>query len=104
MDDTDRPALDLLDLTIESGSKSDTVTVPVALFELLAEDDASAPTVAGDIVLLSCAQRVHAAVHHSEGDVTDRLRATERRTMELFEDRFGTSFVEATGHSTQTTE
>lgn len=99
-------AVETMEFAIEADGERDTVTVPRGLVDLLTEDGdrgaSRAPVVAGDIVLLSCAQRVHAVVTHSEGEVTDELLAIEARTMALFEDRFGRTFEEATGLGRET--
>lgn len=86
-------------ITIESPDGDDEIELPAQLLELLAEGDESPAEVVGDLTLLSCAQRIHATVHHAEGEVSDELEALEARTLELFEERFGVSFAEATGHS-----
>lgn len=93
-------ASDTVTLTIEApDGTSDEVTLPGRLLEMLADSDTeTAPEVAGDLVLFSCAQRIHATVHHSEGESDRELEAVERTTMDLFEDRFGVGFGEATGH------
>jgi hypothetical protein len=85
-------------LTIDAGDEQDEVTLPRRLVEMLAEEGQSIPDVAGDLVLFSCAQRVHATVHHTDGETEPALEDVEETTMELFEDRFGMSFGEATGH------
>ena len=41
---------------------------------------------------------IHATVHHAEGGDTDRYRDIEEATMELFEERFGATYGELTGH------
>lgn len=86
--------------TIEGDDGStDEVAVPEALLEMLAEGDEPAAEIIGDLALFSCAQRVHGTVHHAEGEPDDDLVAVEQETMELFEERFGASFSELTGHS-----
>lgn len=86
-------------ITIEGPDGDDELELPAQLLELLAEGDESSAEVVGDLTLLSCAQRIHATVHHAEGEVSDELEALEARTLELFEERFGVSFAEATGHN-----
>jgi hypothetical protein len=85
-------------LQSEDGA-ADELQVPTALLDMLAEGDETAPEVVGDIAMFGFAQRVHSAVHHSEGGVDEELEAAEERTLELFEERFGRSFAELTGHS-----
>lgn len=90
---------DTTELTIDGPDGSDTLTVPDGLVDLLSEADESAAEVVGDLALFGMAQRVHAAVHHAEGDVDEALEAAEGTTMSLFEERFGVTYGEATGHS-----
>jgi hypothetical protein len=87
-------------VTLESGDgASDELELPTALLDMLAEGDETAPEVVGDIAMLGFAQRIHAAVAHSEGDVDEETEAVEQQTLELFEARFGRTFAELTGHS-----
>ncbi|MFC6717737.1 hypothetical protein ACFQGT_08860 [Natrialbaceae archaeon GCM10025810] len=84
--------------TIEAeDGDDDEVTVPSELVDLVADGDQSRAETVGDIVLLSFASRAHHVVHHGDGADAD-LEAQEARTMELFEERFGMTFGEATGH------
>ncbi|RQH01357.1 DUF7545 family protein [Natrarchaeobius oligotrophus] len=80
----------------ENGAADD-VTVPAGLVDLLAEGDQTEAETVGDIVLLSLASRAHHLVHHDHGADED-LEAQEARVMDLFEERFGITFGEATGH------
>ena len=85
-------------LSIEGDAETDEVTLPVEMLDLLREADESDAEVVGDLALFSCAQRIHATVHHAEGGDTERYRASEERTMALFEERFGATYGELTGH------
>jgi len=86
-------------VTVEGPDGADEVVLPSGLMSMLAEDGESAAEVVGDLALFSCAQRIHATVHHAEGEPSEELQAIEAQTMELFEDRFGMTYGEATGHS-----
>ncbi|NKE34767.1 hypothetical protein GWG54_02845 [Natronococcus sp. JC468] len=90
--------VDTITLTISTDDgATDEVTLPAGLVDLLAEGDQDSAETVGDIALLSFASRAHHFVHHGEG--TDpELEAQEERIMELFEERFGQTFAEATGH------
>lgn len=92
-------AEDTTELTIDGPDGSDTLTIPDGLVDLLREDEEPAAAIVGDVALFGLAQRVHAAVHHAEGDVNEELEAAEETTMSLFEERFGVTYGEATGHS-----
>lgn len=85
-------------ITIEGPDDEDEVTLPSEMLDLMREDDESDAAIVGDLALFSCAQRIHATVHHAEGGDTDEYREIESLTMELFEDRFGASYAELTGH------
>ena len=89
---------DAVTLTIDGPGGEDEVTLPAPLLEMLAEGDESAAEVVGDLAMFGCAQRIHATAHHSEGDVDEELEAIEGTTMDLFEERFGASYGELTGH------
>lgn len=85
-------------VTIEAGEHSDELTVPVALTDALGEDDESTAEVITNLALLGLAQQAHGIVHHTHGEVGDDLEAAEEVTLEQFEQRFGQSFGEMTGH------
>lgn len=78
---------------------TDEISVPAPLLELLADGDESPAETLGDLAVLSCAQQVHAISHHSQGESDEGIEAIEEETMALFEERFGASFAEMTGHS-----
>ncbi|MEF8789581.1 MAG: hypothetical protein V5A61_05605 [Haloarculaceae archaeon] len=91
---------DTVTLTVESEEGSDEVTLPAELIDLLKEESEETPAeVVGDLAMMGCAQRIHATVHHSQGDVDPTIERLEELTMELFEERFGASYGEMTGHS-----
>jgi hypothetical protein len=86
-------------LTLSDGDDSEDVKVPTALVDHLTEGDESAADVVADIAMLGLAQQAHGAVHHAQGDPSEELEAAEAQTMERFEERFGQTFGEMTGHS-----
>lgn len=90
---------DTVTLRIDGDGDKDEVTLPTEMLDLMREGDESDAEIVGDLALFSCAQRIHATVHHADGGDTERYRAIEELTMELFEDRFGASYAELTGHS-----
>ena len=86
--------------TIEGpDGETDTVELPEGLVDVLSEQGETKTEVVADITLLSFVQRAHAVVHHSEGDVPGDLAEINDKAEELFEERFGVSFAEATGHN-----
>lgn len=84
---------------IEAGSDSDVVTVPESALEALAEDEDTPAQVAGDLVMLGLAQQLHTAVHHGGGDLDEQIEEAEAELMDDFEERFGVTYGEMTGHS-----
>lgn len=90
--------VDTITLSITADDDTtDEVTIPAGLVDLVAEGDQTTAETVGDITLLSFASRAHHIVHH--GDQADEeLEAQEERIMDLFEERFGVTFGEATGH------
>ena len=84
---------------IETDDSSDELEVPARVLELLSEEGDEPAGVVGDLVMLGVAQQAHGIVHHAQGEVDDDLQAAEQRTMELFEERFGQSYAEVTGHN-----
>ncbi|MFC4245601.1 hypothetical protein ACFOZ7_01040 [Natribaculum luteum] len=90
--------VETITFTIESeNGDEDDVTLPAGLVELVAEGGQSPTETVGDIALLSFASRAHHIVHHGE-EADAELEAQEARVMDLFEERFGVTFGEATGH------
>ncbi|PSQ07216.1 hypothetical protein BRC95_04750 [Halobacteriales archaeon QS_5_68_33] len=90
---------DIVTVTLESEDGAvDGLAVPTALLDMLAEGDETAPEVVGDIAMFGFAQRIHGAVAHGQGEPSAELEEVESRTLELFEERFGRSFAELTGH------
>mgnify|MGYP006876407773 CR=1 FL=1 len=85
-------------LHIDGEDGEDDVTLPKEMLDLMRETDESDAEIVGDLALFSCAQRIHATVHHAEGGDTERYQAIDEETMELFEERFGASYAELTGH------
>ncbi|MFD1562711.1 hypothetical protein ACFR99_03980 [Haloarchaeobius amylolyticus] len=93
---TDEVQTTTFSISSDDGATDD-VTVPTGLVDLVAEGDQSDAETVGDLVLLSFASRAHHIVHHGE-DAGEALQAQESEVMDLFEERFGVTFGEATGH------
>lgn len=88
---------DTLTLTIDAPDTTDELVVPTRLLELVAKGAESAPEVVGDTAMITLANQIHHTVAHTEG-TSEGLEDVEAHTMELFEERFGESFAEMTGH------
>ncbi|WP_232685831.1 DUF7545 family protein [Halobacterium zhouii] len=86
--------------TIEDADgNTDELTLPAELVEVFSEeDDESDAQVVGDISLMAFTQRAHMLVAHGEEEPSKELEEIEAATMERFEERFGMTFGEATGH------
>ncbi|QGA82815.1 hypothetical protein [Halomicrobium sp. LC1Hm] len=89
---------DTVTVTLEAGEERDELTVPTALVDMLREGDESDPEVVGDIAMFGMAQRIHGAVHHGQGEPDAEIASVNETAMELFEERFGATFSELTGH------
>lgn len=89
---------DTVTLHIEGPTDEDDVTLPTKMLDLMREEGESDAEIVGDLALFSCAQRIHATVHHAEGGDTEEFKQIEEETMDLFEERFGASYAELTGH------
>lgn len=85
-------------ISIDTDDDADELTVPAGLLDLIRDGEQGDAAVVGDVALLSFASRTHHLVHHGDGDPDDEILAIEETTMDAFEDRFGMSFEEATGH------
>jgi hypothetical protein len=92
-------ASETITVTLESGDATDELEVPATLVDLLSEGEETATTVVGDLAMLGLAQQAHGIVHHSQGDVSEDIEAAEELTLDLFEERFGQTYGEVTGHS-----
>ncbi len=86
--------------TIEGpDDNSDEVELPPGLIDLLREEGESREAVIGDMAVVSFVQQAHAAVHHTQGEPDEEVAAIEEKARELFEERIGITFEQATGHS-----
>jgi hypothetical protein len=78
--------------------ETDELTLPRDLLTLVDEGGQTDAEIVADVAMLSFASRVHHLVAHSEGEPDEDIQAIEEETMGQFEDRFGMTFGEATGH------
>jgi len=84
---------------IETDDGEDELTVPLGVVDMLSEPDEGPSEVVADLAMLGLAQQAHGLVHHSQEDVDEAVEKAEQLTMELFEERFGKTYGEMTGHS-----
>jgi hypothetical protein len=92
-------ANETVSVTLETDDEMDEIEVPTTLVEMLGEGNESVPTVVGDLAILGLAQQAHGVVHHGQGETPPELEEAEQLMMELFEERFGQTYGEVTGHS-----
>lgn len=85
-------------ITLESDDGRDELDIPAAILDLLREGEESDAEIVGDIAMFGLAQRIHGAVHHGQGEADEELQRVEQATLDRFEERFGASFGELTGH------
>lgn len=85
-------------ITIAGPDSENEIALPESLFDVLSNEDETAAEMVSDILVLSCAQRIHALVHHGEEEIDEDLSPVEDRMMTLFEEHFGVTFSQATGH------
>lgn len=91
---------DNLSVTVAIGDDSDAVELPTDLVDLFREDPAETDAeIVADVLVMSFAERMHAIVHHGQGQGDGSLEELEAAMMDEFENRFGMTFDEATGHS-----
>ncbi len=78
--------------------ETDEIELPAGLVDLFAEEGDTRAEIVADVGLMAFVQRAHSVVHHSEGQAGEELQALEEAALDLFEERFGMTFGEATGH------
>lgn len=78
---------------------TDTIELPEGLVDVISDGEETPATVVADVVLMAFVQRAHALAHHSHGETDADVAGMNERAEELFEERFGISYAEATGHS-----
>lgn len=74
------------------------VTLPGGLVDLFIEGEETRAQAVADVTLMAFVGRAHSIVHHSEGEVDEEVEALEAAALDLFEERFGMTYGEATGH------
>ena len=87
-----------VELTLSGPDGDDEPTLPAPLIDMFSEDDESAAEVVGDLAMINAAQQIHAATAHGQGEPSEELQAVESVLMGQFEERFGQTFGEMTGH------
>jgi len=92
-------AIEEVTATIEADGESAEIDLPAGLLDRLTEPDETGAEAVGSIALMAFTGRAHALVHHAEGEVDEELETIEDAMLERFEERFGMTYAEATGHS-----
>jgi len=91
-------ATEELTVTVDVDDDSDEIRLPAGLVEMFSEGDEPPAEVVADILQVAFTQRAHSVVHHGHGEADDEMEAIEEHALDLFEERFGQTFAEATGH------
>ncbi|MFW5938584.1 MAG: DUF7545 family protein [Halanaeroarchaeum sp.] len=92
-------ATDRLTVSLDIDGDTDEIELPADLVDLFREQPAETDVeIVGDMTVMAFAERAHAIVHHGQGEDED-LEAIESEAMDVFEERFGMTYGEATGHS-----
>jgi len=87
-------------VTVETDDDADELELPAEILELYREEPGETDAqIASDMLVMAFAERAHALAHHSEDEGLGDIEAVEAEMMDAFEDRFGVSYAEATGHS-----
>ena len=91
---------DSLTVTVDVDAETEAIELPADLVDLYREEaDESDAQIVGDMLVMAFSERAHAIAHHGEGGDEETIQAIEDDMMELFEERFGMTYAEATGHS-----
>ncbi|MFB6124385.1 MAG: hypothetical protein ABEJ59_00305 [Halanaeroarchaeum sp.] len=92
-------AEETISIDVAVDDETDSVELPARLVDLFREEETETDAqIVADMVVMAFAERAHAIVHHGQGGDED-LEAIESATMDRFEERFGMTYGEATGHS-----
>lgn len=86
-------------VTISTDDSEDTLELPAGIVDVFAGEDQSGAEAIGDLILVDMTHRLHGLVAHGEGTPEPELVDLEAAVQEQFEERFGASFAELTGHS-----
>lgn len=84
-------------ITDDAGTE-ERIELPAELVDLIVPPELEMAEGIGDLIVFSCAQRIHAVRHHSEEEHEADLDDVETAIMDQFEDRFGATFGDVTGH------
>lgn len=84
---------------ITVGDDHEELSLPAGALETFGAADQSPADVVGDLLVVSCTQRLHGIVAHGREDPGEELRELEADMRDHFEERFGATFAEVTGHS-----
>ncbi len=92
--------VDTIQVSVETETDADQLELPTEILELYRESpEETDAQIASDMLMMAFTERAHALAHHGEGEEMPEIEAIEGDMMELFEERFGVSYAEATGHS-----
>lgn len=90
--------METTDVTITVGQSEETIALPEGVLEFFADEEQPLAATVGDLLTVDCTQRLHGFAHHVEEEPEEDVLALEADMREQFEERFGASFEELTGH------
>lgn len=91
--------METTDVQIAVDDSEETIGLPADVLSFFGGGEQPAAETVGDLLIVDCAHRLHGHVHHGEEAADPRIEEAERSMRELFEERFGASFAEVTGHA-----
>jgi hypothetical protein len=92
--------MDSITVTVDTESGTDEITLPLDIVDLYREEPSENDAmIVADMVVMAFTERAHALAHHGEGEADVDMEAIEEEMLDAFEDRFGVTYAEATGHS-----
>lgn len=91
---------DTLTVTVDVDEETEEIELPASLVDLYREEAEESDTkIVADMLVMAFSERAHAIAHHGEGGDQETIQTIEDDMMALFEERFGMTYGEATGHS-----
>lgn len=74
------------------------LSLPDGVIEMFTGEGQEPADAVADLLTMAYTERLHGAVAHSAEEPSDALAAIEANMRDRFEERFGATFAEVTGH------
>lgn len=91
--------METTDVRIAVEGSEETIALPADVLTFFGGGEQPAAETVGDLLIVDCTHRLHGYVHHGDEAADPSIEEAERAMRELFEERFGSSFAEVTGHA-----